>query len=321
MFKFPLSVELDLTYRCNYNCLYCRNGQIEENEALDFETMKKIIKELKENNIFSINISGGEPLLHKNFVDIIKLLKENNLVWNLTTNGSLIDGKMAKTLKDNNINSLFITLTGMNDELDSYHKGNKNTFSKARKCIENCKKLNIEIYVGYLLTPYNVCDIDNFINFINENGLKAKLMKVKPMGTSLLNQDLYIDDKKYNETIKYMRSLLGNKLIIGEQNERVEDINCMAGVTSCVIGADYNIYPCVMFLGEEKVSCGCIKKDSLYNIWNNSKVLSDFRKPRKLANGCNKCIKKEKCHGGCRGNAYLKTGDYNAVESGCYNDL
>lgn len=321
MFKFPLNVELDLTYKCNYNCLYCRNGLIKEKNELSLNVVESLIKELNINNIFNVNISGGEPLLHKNFDSIIKLLSDNNITWNLTTNGSLIDEEMAKKLKDNKINSIFITLAGMNDEIDSYHKNSKNTFSKSINCITLCKNLGIDVYVGYLLTPINLKYVDEFIDFIIEYDLKAKLMKVKPLGNSLQNQNLFIDDIGYDETLLYMSKKLGSKLIIGEQNEKVEDINCMAGVTSCIIGADYYVYPCVMFLGENKVRCGCVKDSSLYEIWNNSGVLKEFRKPRVFDTKCKSCGKKAKCHGGCRGKAFLEKGDYKKVEGGCYSGI
>lgn len=321
MFNFPLNVEIDLTYRCNYNCLYCRNGLIKERDELSFDVVKSLISELKTNNIFNVNISGGEPLLHKNFNSIIELLAKNNITWNLTTNGSLINEDIAKKLKENNINSIFITLTGMNEEIDSFHKNSSNTYSKTINCIKICKDLEIDVYVGYLLTPINLKCVDKFIEFIIENDLKAKLMKVKPLGNSLQNQNLYIDDIKYMETLKYMTSKLGNRLIIGEQNENVENIKCMAGTTSCVVGADYGVYPCVMFLGEEKVNCGNIKNSTLYDIWNNSKVLKEFREPRIFDSHCSLCSKRKKCNGGCRANAYLKRGSYKKVESGCFHDL
>lgn len=321
MFKFPLNIEIDLTYKCNYNCLYCRNGLIKERDELSINVIESLINELRTNNIFSVNISGGEPLLHKDFSSIIKLLSENNITWNLTTNGSLIDEKIAKKLKENNINCIFITLTGMNDEIDSYHKNSKKTFSKTINCIKLCKSLNIDVYVGYLLTPLNLKCVDEFIDFIIENDLKAKLMKVKPLGNSLQNQNLYIDDIKYKETLSYMTKKLGNKLIIGEQNEKAENINCMAGITSCVIGADYGVYPCVMFLGEDKVKCGNVKYNTLYDIWNNSTILKEFHEPRIFESQCKLCSKREKCNGGCRGKSYLQKGSYKEVESGCFNDL
>lgn len=228
---------------------------------------------------------------------------------------------MAKILKENDINSIFVTLAGMSDEIDSYFKNSIATFSKTINCIKLCKNLGIDVYVGYMLTPLNIKYVDEFINFIIENDLKAKLMKVKPLGTSLQNQNLFIADDKYNEILVYMSNKLKSKLIIGEQNEKIEDINCMAGVTSCVIGADYGVYPCVMFIGEEKANCGNVKKDTLYDIWNDSDVLKEFRKPRIFESHCNLCSKRNKCNGGCRGKAYLQKGNYKEVESGCYSDL
>lgn len=321
MFKFPLNVEIDLTNKCNYNCLYCRNGKIIDKSELDIFTIKKIVEELKENNIFSVNLSGGEPLLHSHFVEIIELFYDNGITWNLTSNGSLIDEKMAILLKKNNINSLFITLTGMSDDLDSFHKKGVNTFSKIMQCVNLCNKININLILGFLLTSRNTNDIEKFAYFVKENHIKAKIMKIKPLGNSLLNQNLYIDDKEYLNIINDIKDILGENLIIGEQNEDIADINCMAGITSCVIGADGYVYPCVMFLGYPSVRCGSIKEQSLFNIWNNSNILKEFRKSRQFENKCNRCSKRSRCNGGCRGKAFIQKGNYIKVECGGSDDL
>lgn len=321
MFKFPLAVEIDLTNSCNYNCLYCRNGMLNKKEYIDYDDVKKIILELYKNNIFNVNISGGEPTLHPHFEDIIKLLNEYNIVWNLTTNGSLLDKRMAKLLKENNVNSVFITLAGMNDDTDGYIKSARNTYTKAIAAIDNCIRNSIDIHVGYLLTSLNVKDIDKFIEYAKNNNLSVKLMKIKPIGTALFNTELYIDDDTYDRVLNKMKDELGNKLLDSEQNQQIENINCMAGVTTCVIGADYNVYPCVMFLGNKDVSSGSIKNRTLKDIWNNSPVLEEFRSPRIFLQKCNSCSKKNKCKGGCRGNAYLKARDYHLIDGRCQDEL
>lgn len=321
MFKFPLAVEIDLTYSCNYNCLYCRNGMLNRKEYIDYDDVKRIILELCKNNIFNVNISGGEPTLHPQFVEIIKLLNECNIIWNLTTNGSLLDEKMVELLKENNVNSVFITLAGMSNDVDGYIKSTKNTYTKAIEAIENCIKNNVDIHVGYLLTPLNVKDIDKFIKYAKDKTLSVKLMKVKPLGTSLFNTELYIDNTIYNKVLNKMKDELGNKLLDSEQNQQIENINCMAGVTTCVIGADYNVYPCVMFLGDNDTSCGSIKNNTLKDIWNDSPVLKEFRTPRVFLQKCSSCSKKDKCNGGCRGNAYLKAKDYHLIDGRCQDEL
>jgi radical SAM protein with 4Fe4S-binding SPASM domain len=292
MLKFPIGVEIDLTYKCNYKCIYCRNGLIKEKGELDFEAVRKIIEEAKKFNIFHIGISGGEPTLYSHFEETIKYLGKMDITWNLATNGSLFNSELTYLLKLNNVNSVFITLTGMLEKTDNRHRQVKNSLEKALNAIDLCIKENIKVTVGYLLTSLNINEIDLFINFIKEKQIKAKLMKVKHLGTSLHHKHICIDQATYNFVQNKLINDLDDYLILGEQSQKIEQLNCMAGKTDCVIGADYNVYPCIMFLGEKNLSCGSIKDDTLYNIWNKSALLSEFRQKRVFVKNCERCGKK-----------------------------
>ncbi|MFA8300298.1 MAG: radical SAM protein [Hyphomicrobiales bacterium] len=317
MLKYPIAIEIDLTFNCNYSCIYCRNGLIEDSKELDIKVIKRLLDEAKENKVFNINISGGEPTTHSCFKEIVKYLGEKNLIWNLTTNGSLLDSDLVILLKANNVNSIFITLSGMSEATDNYHKKAKNTFGQALKAIDLCLQHNIFVYVGFLLTPKNISEIDQFIELVKHKGLKAKLMRVKNAGSSINNKDLHIENNKFTQVQKKMIQELKEDFIIGEQNQKIEQLNCMAGKISCVIGADYQVYPCVMFLGEEQLGCGSIKNETLYNIWNTSEMLKEFRGDRIYLDACDRCGKKEICNGGCRANAFIKYGNHKYIDGEC----
>ena len=78
-----------LTEKCNLRCLHCygdfgENGDLNE---LSGEEWDKIICDLSKNNVFYLNISGGEPTMHPDFCKIMKSLVDNKMHFILTTNG------------------------------------------------------------------------------------------------------------------------------------------------------------------------------------------------------------------------------------------
>lgn len=317
MLRFPTSIEIDITGKCNYNCLYCRNGKMQQCDDMDYAVISALIEECKRYRVFNISISGGEPTLHNKFYDIITALGESGIEWSLTTNGSNIDDDMAIILYNNHIKSVFITLAGFSEETECYLKGNKMCHCQTIKAIETCKKYNIPVLLGYLLSPENISDVDAFLVFCKKNGIPGKLMRVEMQGNAASNPGLQVTDIVFEGVLKKFKSTLKENAILGEKSIPFENRFCPAGILSCVVGYDYNVYPCVSFLGDSKTKCGSIKTKTLYEIWNTSEILKEFRMPRIYSSKCALCNKKSICNGGCRAEAYKETGSYKLIENKC----
>ncbi len=92
-----------ITGKCNYNCLHCFNAA--DNSPLmaewSLEDAMKLILEAKECGVNAFTITGGEPMLHKNFFDIIAAIYENGMfVEELNTNGHFINREALLKLKE-----------------------------------------------------------------------------------------------------------------------------------------------------------------------------------------------------------------------------
>ena len=85
-----------------------------------FEDCKKIIDQMSECGIVKVNISGGEPLVRKDFIDILSYIKSKNIViGNITTNGALLNEQMLKRISDCFINPNGLLIFDINSV---YHK-------------------------------------------------------------------------------------------------------------------------------------------------------------------------------------------------------
>lgn len=96
---------LDITSRCNGNCIHCMSRCTEDGIDITDQCLKDTIKFIKLFEISVINIGGGEPTLHPNFVNIIKQIKnECNSTIVLCTNGTFVrDSKLFNGIKELNI--------------------------------------------------------------------------------------------------------------------------------------------------------------------------------------------------------------------------
>lgn len=75
--RIPLDGSIELTKRCNLSCIHCYyNYEFEEEEEMSFKEISSLLNEISQAGCFWLLITGGEPLLRKDFLDIYKCAKK-----------------------------------------------------------------------------------------------------------------------------------------------------------------------------------------------------------------------------------------------------
>lgn len=144
--EYPLTVTLQITRKCNLQCIYCSESNPIQDPSLD--QINKMIKNLS--GVNRIIISGGEPLLSKNLFSILKMCKNNFNVIALATNAVNIDLKMAKRLS-NYVNYLDVTIDGPKN----IHNKIRGSYDKVVDGLWNLKKAGVEFSIVMVLLKEN----------------------------------------------------------------------------------------------------------------------------------------------------------------------
>ena len=100
MEQFPISINLHLTNKCNYQCKFCFARNRCQGKELTFKEWKKIILLLSEKKCLKINFAGGEPTLLPYLPELINYAKELGFFTSIISNGSLISEKFISTIKN-----------------------------------------------------------------------------------------------------------------------------------------------------------------------------------------------------------------------------
>ena len=97
----PICLTWELTYACNLECIHClsSSGRRDPRE-LSTEQAKAVLDELAALQVFYINIGGGEPMVRRDFFDIIEYSVSKGIGVKFSTNGAYIDSEKAKRLTD-----------------------------------------------------------------------------------------------------------------------------------------------------------------------------------------------------------------------------
>lgn len=182
-------VLLDVTERCNQNCVYCFAKEEEGDTSKDpsLETIEKWYEKLislGEERPFNIQLSGGEPTVREDLPEIIKMGKDKGFEYiQLNTNGRRIarENGYAKLLKKAGVSVVFLQFDGTNDDIYTALRGEA-LFEEKKKAIHNCKLVGIPVtLVPTVVKDVNLNNIGDMMSFLLENLNVVKGIHFQPV--------------------------------------------------------------------------------------------------------------------------------------------
>jgi len=111
MKKFK-KIYIEITNICNLNCPFCSKDEKEKKE-MNLEEFEHILKQINDYTDYLYLHVKGEPLLHRNFKEILKLCKQYNKQVNITTNATLLDKRLNDILESNVVRQINISLQSL----------------------------------------------------------------------------------------------------------------------------------------------------------------------------------------------------------------
>lgn len=192
----------EITNTCNYHCSYCvfsSEFKKYENE-LTTDEVKRVIKELKENNFIYIKFTGGEPFTRKDMIEILKYSNELGFEMDISTNASLITEKIAKELKDINLQMVHVSLDG-NDKISHEYVRGENTFKKTLRGIKFLTNNGVYTRIGTVIYRENENKLEEIVKLaieLNANEIIFSFMEA----VGRLNGNETIISKRTIESVK-----------------------------------------------------------------------------------------------------------------------
>lgn len=254
IFKTPPKVELEklenlffqlCTKTCNLNCKHCyieRNPYKNEEDFIQFEKIKQNLAMLKGKSLKSIYLTGGEPLMHPDFNQILRMcLKVSNTT--VMSNGVMINDKKARFLRKIDDESQFETIYRISldstNELENDALRGRGSFRKALAAIMSLLK--------YEFNP--IISVVNYYNKENSQIFEEFQMFFSKKGFILDDINLKI--------IPYFKKADEN-----EQLEMIEDINIKKlDCSNSRIVSRNGVYACAMLSGDYRARLGSTLAD------------------------------------------------------------
>ena len=163
----------NITRTCNLRCVHCYSDSMSMKYPgeLNWEQMQAVVKDLASYKVPSLLLSGGEPLIHPRFFDIVDFATEQGLKLTISTNGTLITPGKAALLKAANVAYVGISLDGIGEIHDQF-RGKVGAFEAAVRGFKNCHEVGQKTGLRLTLTRHNVENIERILDFIEEQQIQ-----------------------------------------------------------------------------------------------------------------------------------------------------
>ncbi len=317
---------------CNLRCSHCFvSAGGSGKDELSTDEIKALVREAESLGAFRFYLTGGEPFLRKDIFELIRyVLRDGKNQLIVLSNGTLLDKETVSGLKPfrkKNLN-LQISIEGPNKETNDFIRG-KGSFERAVKGIKNLVKIGVAPIVTTTVTKKNLQEILQIPDLLHPLGVKnLHVLWLHNRGRAKDRADLLIDAAKLKDT---MRRLLrkSKKMGIVVDNEisykarvrskrgRKQDL-CNSCYEMLSVDSNGDVYPCAPLNGETSFLCGSVRKGSLREIWEESKMAKAVRELSvSKKEDCRACDLRYICGGGCFCQSYYagKRKDFEDVYS------
>ncbi len=306
-------VSMELTERCNNNCLHCyinlpANDEEAKKKEITFEEIREIADEAARMGCLSWHLTGGEPLLREDFPHIYLYLKKKGMRITLFTNATLINSDTANLFRKYPPQDIEVTIYGLSQKTYEAITRNPGSFDAFMQGINLLKQNGIQFTLKTAVLPQNFHEIKKMRDF-------AESFTEQPLGVVLkLNLSSRFDGGSKRDQIKKLRLPPEKAMEILKQDEKryrkdIEQFcqkflkvpqdehlfSCGAGIGACHIGAYNNFQLCMLLRHPECVYS--LREGSFKDAW--EKFVPRMREIRvdnqKYQEKCQRCFLKSLC--------------------------
>ena len=312
----PLAVHLEVIAACDLHCAHCFAGALPRKGQLSVEEIDALCAELASMGSFRLGLTGGEPLLRPDLLDIVDVATGHGLHPCLTTHGLRLDERWAQELGKRDLVWLNVSLDGATAESHDRIRG-AGTFARA---IEKIRMLShhARFTLAFTITAPLAHEVEACAELARELGAHTAVFRpLYPVGTAAQNLELMPTYDAYADALDVLARTVasqqgdthtldpfGPELRETVQAKSYVGDGCGAATLIASVSASGDVSPC-SFLGPASTA-GNLRAHSFGEIWHHSRGFTELR-----GLGCDGC---GDFKGGCRARAQTFNGHLDAAD-------
>ena len=308
----PICLTWELTYACNLECVHClsSSGRRDPRELTTAEA-KTVLDELHDLQVFYINIGGGEPMIRRDFFELVEYSIGKGIGVKFSTNGAFIDADKARRLAAMDYLDVQISLDGTDAVTNDAVRGD-GSYATAIRAMDHLRdagfvERNGPFKISVVVTRHNVDQLDEFKALADAYGAQLRITRLRPSGRGADSwHDLHPTNAQQRQIYEWLLAH-GDRVLTGDSffhlnalgDENLPGLNlCGAGRVVCLIDPIGDVYACPFVIHDE-FKAGSVRDAGGFSaVWKQSDLFRELREPES-AGACASCGSFDACQGGC----------------------
>ena len=307
----PICLTWELTYACNLECVHClsSSGRRDPRE-LTTDEAKAVLDELHDLQVFYINIGGGEPMIRRDFFELLEYSIGRGIGVKFSTNGAFIDADKAQRLAAMEYLDIQISLDGTDAVTNDAVRG-EGSYDTAIRAMNHLRDAGFgEFKISVVVTRHNVDQLDEFKALADSFGAQLRITRLRPSGRGADSwHDLHPTQAQQRQIYDWLVAN-GDNVLTGDSffhlaaygesaGGRLPGLNlCGAGRVVCLIDPIGDVYACPFVIHDEFKAGSVRDEGGFAQVWKHSDLFAELREPQS-AGACSSCGSYDACQGGC----------------------
>ena len=319
-----------ITEGCNLACRHCWISPKFVNGGANYKNLPvhvfhDILLEAKPLGLKSVKLTGGEPLIHPEFIDLLNVINKENLSLVLETNGVRCNRQIALEISKVPNRFVSISLDGSDAQTHEWVRGVEGCFEKTCNAVRYLSDVHTPPQIIMTLMKHNVHQVERIIKLAEELGassVKFNLVQPTARGKSIYRDNFYLPVKEILKIGKRIENELAPKtslrlffdypLAFRPLKDIASGNGCSVCAIHTILGVLASGHYALCGIGSQvpELTFGTALRDSLESVWTKNETLLEIRNglPKRLEGICSNCLMKGRCLGSCVAQNYYRTG-------------
>jgi len=334
-----LTLQWHITERCNRRCRHCYQEGYAGDEELPFEDLLNILQQFKAlvEHVSRkwdplpfhgyINVSGGEPFIRKDFLDLLEIFSANSewLGFGVLTNGTFIDAKTALRLRELGASNVQVSIEGTKERNDDIR--GPGAYDQTVSALKHLTKERLPTSISFTAQRSNYHEFVDVARFGRELGVSRVWSdRLIPWGNSAEMTDEVLSPEETREFFEIMHKAHGESAQSFCQTEIYmrrglqflvaagRPYRCGAGNSLITRQPNGDLLPCRRM----PICVGNVMETPLIELYEESDLFRSLRDEDRISEGCEECSFAKQCRGGLKCLSYALTGDPFKADPGCW---
>ena len=303
----PICLTWELTYACNLQCVHCLSSSgTRDPRELTTEQAKAVLDELRDLQVFYINIGGGEPMVRRDFFELLEHAEHCNIGVKFSTNGAFITPENARRLAEMNYLDIQISLDGADRATNDRVRG-EGSYDIALRAMDNLRDASFGRFkISVVMTRENVSQLDEFKALADSYGAQLRITRLRPAGRGADTWNELHPTAAQQRVIYDWLMHHGEDVLTGDSffhlnafGDALPGLNlCGAGRVVCLIDPLGDVYACPFVIHDEFKAGSVLEDGGFTRVWKSSDLFTSLREPESPG-ACASCGSYDACQGGC----------------------